>query len=180
MPYEAVIILASSQYPANSQWPVLVKHLSAVLHNRAEQTDVDFLLDHEIFYRLNERSPNDPAHEFKFPLEDYGGATVNFINGLLGMTNGSLSIDWQRRILTTPGAFIDINGMAVEDCVHKLERGIALLKDADELQIADGALKQTITDMLSIALKQEDEDFKSSMKVEKALTKHEMRYLKRV
>lgn len=105
VPHYVTLLLAAHQFPPKSDWPVLVKYLSSVLHGKAEKNQAEDLLESDLFYRLNERHEDEPDHRFTLPSGKLG---VRFVTGLLnvGPPGALLSRKWQYNLLTTENAVI--------------------------------------------------------------------------
>jgi hypothetical protein len=100
VPHVVTLLLSAHQYPPKPDWPLLVKYLSAVLHEKAEKAQVEQLLDTDFFLRLHERSASDPDHLFALPTDKLG---LRFINGLMRVNppGSILSKPWQIHLLTS-------------------------------------------------------------------------------
>lgn len=105
VPHAVTLLLASRQYPPKSDWPLLVKCLCSVLHEKAEKIQTDYLLESDLFRRLNERKSSDQDHTFTLPSGSLG---TRFVTGLLyvGPAGSVLSREWQSRLLTTANVVI--------------------------------------------------------------------------
>lgn len=177
VPYEVCLMLAKSQFPPREDWPQLIKILSKLMFCKASQDDIDYLSDHEIFFRLNETHKNDPNTEFTFPSEPY-----NIINGLLSLTKGVLSKEWALRLLTSK---IDIpDQFDTPKIREQLIHGLFSFRNINELLINDGSLKKNLTIIFNQKNSIFDRPFKISPHEEengkKERTKELMKYLKQV
>ncbi|KAL6063483.1 CAZy families GT2 protein (Fragment), variant 3 [Balamuthia mandrillaris] len=195
IPYEACLMLAASQYPVNSAWPLLIRHLSAVLHQRADQAIVNSLENHEIFFRLHERSAEQPDHDFILPgITRYSSASDremekmeggDFVPALLSLPNSvQLSVWWQMKILTTPGIHV-LNELDVQSCLSKLDKGIAVLKGAYQLKVVDGPLRDEICKLVGASSSPSESSVGDALsrhtnRLMKSQQNHEMRFLKRI
>jgi hypothetical protein len=94
------LLLASHQNPPKPEWPTLVKHLSCIIYGKAEKVQVEQLLETDFFYRLHERSEDDPDHPFALPTGKLG---ARFVTGLMTISppGSILSRQWQIHLLTT-------------------------------------------------------------------------------
>lgn len=105
VPHYVTLLLAGHQYPPKSDWPLLLQCLCAVLHSKAEKIQAEYLLESDLFYRLNERSHTSPDHTFTIPS---GAMGTRLVSGLLtvGPPGAILSFKWQLHLLTTPNVTI--------------------------------------------------------------------------
>jgi hypothetical protein len=105
VPHSVTLLLAAHQFPPKSDWPILVKYVSAVLHGKAEKNQAEHLLESDFFYRLNEKCEDDPDHKFTLP---HGRLGIKFVSGLLtvGPPGAILSHKWQYHLLTTENVVI--------------------------------------------------------------------------
>jgi hypothetical protein len=139
IPYEAGLILAATQYPANSRWPDLIHRLGKIIYRQGGLEDAEALLDHNFFVRVEERYAHDPNHAVKIPNI--------LVPGLLSIKN--LHKKWQIILLETEGVHIP-NEFCTAEGLSNLQLGIAQLRNIASLRIAQGPVRKKIEEIIKL------------------------------
>jgi hypothetical protein len=171
VPYIVGLILANAQYPPNDNWPQLVKVLSAILHHRGESEQVNPLIENEFFRKYLNASVRDEQHEFSLPKEP-------FVSGLME-TKGSLSKEWQIRLLTTKGVRLP-DKYCHSEGLNKLKMGLYSLRSLDDIKIDEGLMKSELKSMYERSVKKETQMEWTAEQGLKQRQINEMRFLTRV
>src|SRR5690606_29195375 len=126
--------------------------LSAILHCRADISEVNALLEESDFFtKLDCQYPDDPPHEFTIPGDPYP-----FVSGLMSI-HGALSKSWAFRLLTTPKVVIE-DKFCSSDGIAKLQKGLLLLHNSSQLQIKNGLVKSQLSSQLERQMRKMQKD----------------------
>eukprot|EP00656_Telonema_subtile_P055937 TRINITY_DN8825_c0_g1_i1.p1 TRINITY_DN8825_c0_g1~~TRINITY_DN8825_c0_g1_i1.p1 ORF type:complete len:1950 (-),score=403.34 TRINITY_DN8825_c0_g1_i1:127-5976(-) len=179
VPYEAALLIATSQHPPHPEWPPLVRLLCEMVHKKGSPELLEKLSpSHPFFRRFHQRDA-----DFLEPTGFY--VPEEIIAGLLEMQGGSLNLNWQVHLLTK------VPGLEVPDhyCHQKVlskhfVKGLYTLKSESEINLAFNKFRVEITRVYNGIFKvttgeaASNEDLMARKKEDREA--HLMRFLRRV